>query len=265
MMEMFGYFALIAVGVILGLTGGGGSILAVPILVYLFSLDVILASAYSFFIVGITSIIGVFLKQKDQSIDLKTSLFFGLPSLLTIFLTRKWIVPNIPEIIIESDSLQIAKREFFLSLIGIVIILSGLMLLIKFSKQQLKPVTEKVPFIIISGCIVGVLSGLTGIGGGFLILPALLLLRNISFHGAVGTTLLIVSSNCIIGFIGDALSYQIDWVYLLSITGFAVAGIIIGNMSHKIIPAASLQKIFSWVTLLIGCFILAEEVIQNLP
>ena len=263
-MELVGCIALIAVGVILGLTGGGGSVLSLPILVYLLSVDVILASAYSFFIVGTTSIIGVFLKHKDNSIDLKTSLIFGVPSLLAVFLTRKWIVPNIPEIIIASESFQITKREFFLSLIGIVITLSGIMLLIKFSKQELKPVTENIFFITAAGCIVGLLSGLTGIGGGFLILPALLLLRSIPFKTAVGTTLLIVASNSIIGFIGDLLSYSIDWIYLVSITGFAVGGIVIGNMSNKIIPVTSLQKIFSWITFLIGCFILADEVMQKL-
>jgi uncharacterized membrane protein YfcA len=195
---------------------------------------------------------------------LEASLFFGIPSLLAVFLTRKWIVPNIPEIIISSEGFQITKDEFFLSLIGMFVILSGIMLLTKFSKQQLKPVTTRTHFIIFTGSIVGILSGLTGIGGGFLILPALLMLRNISLQAAVGTALLIVSVNSIFGFMGDVLNYRINWIYLFTITGFAVAGIIIGNMSDRIIPPAYLRKIFSWITLLIGCIILAEEVILNL-
>jgi uncharacterized membrane protein YfcA len=109
------------------------------------------------------------------------------------------------------------------------------------------------------------LSGLTGIGGGFIILPALLMHRDISFQIAVGSTLLIVSVNSMVGFMGDVFTNPIDWTFLLSITGLAVSGIVIGNMSDKIIPIPSLQKIFSWITLLIGCFILAEEVIQNIP
>lgn len=259
-MEIVGCITLIMVGVVLGLTGGGGSVLSVPILVYLFSMDVVLASAYSFFIVGTTSVVGAILKQKERLIDVETSLLFGFPSLLATFVTRIWVVPNIPEIILSTTSIQLAKREFFLVLISILMILSGVMVLTQFRMHQSKQIKNSVRYIIMTGLGVGFLSGLTGIGGGFLILPALLLLKNMSFKTATGTALVIVSVNSIFGFLGDAFNYSINWMFLFAVTGLAVGGIIIGTLSNKIIPASVLQKTFGWITLLAGCYIILGEI-----
>ncbi|CAN5351382.1 hypothetical protein BH23BAC1_BH23BAC1_08770 [soil metagenome] len=113
-MEIYGYFALIGVGLLLGILGGGGSILSVPILVYLFSEDVVLASAYSLFIVGITSTVGSVVKYKAQLINLRIGLIFGLPSIVAIFFTRKWLIPSIPNVIwqIELFELNNCQRKF---------------------------------------------------------------------------------------------------------------------------------------------------------
>src|SRR5687768_18486510 len=109
-MEIIGYLASIAIGVILGLLGGGGSILSIPILVYLFKMDVVMASAYSLFIVGVTSLVGAIPKYKDQLVNLRTGFFFSIPSIISIFSTRKWIVPAIPDIIIQTETFIVTKR-----------------------------------------------------------------------------------------------------------------------------------------------------------
>ncbi|MBA4057825.1 MAG: permease, partial [Marivirga sp.] len=103
-MEIIGYIASVCIGLILGLLGGGGSILTIPILVYIFHIDIVVASAYSLFIVGITSFVGAGLKYKQQRVDVKTGIYFAIPSIISIFVTRKWLIPAIPEIVIQLDS-----------------------------------------------------------------------------------------------------------------------------------------------------------------
>src|SRR3954471_19005880 len=97
--EIIGYAASILIGVVLGLLGGGGSILSIPILVYLFGVDAVLASAYSLFIVGVTSFVGAIPKYKDHLLNIRTGILFGIPSIISIFTTRKWIIPSIPDVI----------------------------------------------------------------------------------------------------------------------------------------------------------------------
>ena len=115
-MELFGYFASIVVGLVLGMLGGGGSILSIPILVYLFQIEPVLASAYSLFIVGITSFVGAVPKYREHLVNLKTGILFGIPSIISIFSTRKWIVPAIPEILFQTESFVLTKRIFLLGL-----------------------------------------------------------------------------------------------------------------------------------------------------
>src|SRR5215510_1171008 len=105
MTEAIGYIASICIGLILGLLGGGGSILSIPILVYIFHIDAVMASAYSLFIVGITSFVGAIPKYKEHLVNIRTGLLFGIPSIISIFSTRKWIVPSIPDIILQLDSI----------------------------------------------------------------------------------------------------------------------------------------------------------------
>ena len=122
-MEIIGYLASIFIGIVLGLLGGGGSILSIPILIYLFQVDVVLAAAYSLFIVGVTSFVGAIPKYKDHLVNVKTGLLFGVPSVLSIFTTRKWIVPAIPEILIQTEVFTLNKRSFLLGLFALLMIL----------------------------------------------------------------------------------------------------------------------------------------------
>ena len=258
-MEVVGYVACIFIGVILGILGGGGSILSIPILVYMFHVDAVMASAYSLFIVGTTSFIGAIPKYKDHLVNVKTGILFGLPSILTIFLTRKWIVPAIPDIVIQTESFTLTKRVLILGVFALLMILASYSMIKQRKEIENENQRFRVVLITFEGMIIGFLTGLVGAGGGFLIIPALVLLTGLKFKTAVGTSLFIIAINSLIGFIGDVLNYQIPWEFLLSVTSLAVIGILIGNRISKKISADRLRKSFGWFVLVMGCWILVRE------
>lgn len=258
-MELIGYAACILIGVILGILGGGGSILSIPILVYLLHVDVVMASAYSLFIVGTTSFVGAIPKYKKHLVNLRTGFFFGLPSIVTIFCTRKWIVPMIPEIILRTESFILTKRILILGTFAVLMILASVSM-IHGSKEIVNNNHRfRVVLVIFEGIIIGFLTGLVGAGGGFLIIPALVLLTKLPFKTAVGTSLFIIAINSLAGFMGDVINYTIDWRFLLSITALSIIGILIGDRISKKIPAATLRKSFGWFVLVMGCWILYRE------
>jgi uncharacterized membrane protein YfcA len=260
-MEVAGYVACIFIGVILGILGGGGSILSIPILVYLLHVDAVMASAYSLFIVGTTSLIGAIPKYKDHLVNVRTGLLFGLPSILTIFFTRKWIVPAIPEIIFETESFTLTKRILILGVFALLMILASYSMIKQRKEIESENQRFRIVLVIIEGMIIGFLTGLVGAGGGFLIIPALVLLTGLKFKTAVGTSLFIIAINSLIGFLGDVLNYEIPWVFLLSVTSLAVVGILIGNRISKKISATRLRKSFGWFVLIMGCWILIREIL----
>jgi uncharacterized membrane protein YfcA len=259
-MEIIGYFLLIVVGLSLGLIGSGGSVLSVPILIYLFSLDVITASAYSLFIVGSTSLVGVVLKQRERLVDVTASLRLGLPSLIATFVARKWIVCTIPELIVQIGSFQLTKRALILLVFASLVILSSVLMIRQKSPSTSTPQGGAHLFVLIlTGLVIGLLSGFVGIGGGFLILPALALLVGLQFPTAVGTTLVIITVNSLLGFAGDVMNHPVDWLFLLSISSLAVLGVFVGNSFKDYVSGSQLKKSFGWVTMSAGVVTLITE------
>lgn len=258
-LEIFGYVASVCIGLILGLLGGGGSILSIPILVYLFHIDAVLASAYSLFIVGTTSFVGAIPKYKEHLVNIRAGLLFGIPSIVSTFITRKWIVHALPDIIIESDSVVISKRLLLLGLFGILMIVASISMI----RGRQIPISDedriRTVWLIIQGIFIGFLTGLVGAGGGFLIIPSLVILTRLNFKTAVGTSLFIISINSFSGFMGDVLNYPMNWTFLLEITSLAVMGIFIGNNLSTRISSLKLRKAFGWFVLAMGCFILFRE------
>lgn len=260
-MEFFGYAASVFIGLVLGLLGGGGSILSIPILVYLFDVEPVRASAYSLFIVGITSLAGAIPKYRDHLVSVRTGILFGLPSIVTIFSTRNWIVPAIPEILFSSGDFVLTKRLLLLGLFAVLMVLAAIPMIrgrkdFTSSNQRFRTF-----LVIVEGSLIGLLTGLVGAGGGFLIIPALVFLTGLPFKTAVGTSLFIISINSLLGFAGDVLNYSMNWPFLFSISGLAIVGILIGNRLAKRLPAAQLKKVFGWITLLIGAYILIRELV----
>ena len=261
-MEIIGYAAAIIMGLSLGLIGGGGSILTVPILVYLFGVNPVVSTAYSLFVVGLTSAVGSFSHFKKGNVHLKTAIIFGIPSIIAVFLVRKFVVPAIPDEIFSIGSFVMTKS------LGVLVLFAVLMLLASFSmirkpKQQKETSSEpkyNFTLIFIEGLLVGGVTGLVGAGGGFLIIPALVLLAGLPMKQAVGTSLLIIALKSLIGFTGDLGSgLEIDYVFMLIFSAFAMVGIIIGSYLTKYIPNEKLKPAFGWFVMVMGVYILAKE------
>jgi uncharacterized protein len=260
-----GYIASFFIGLTLGLLGGGGSILTVPVLVYLFSIEPVLATSYSLFIVGTTSLTGVLSKIRERQVDWKAALVFGLPSLLMVFLTRKFVLPAIPHELFSIGTLDITRPKFLLLLFASLMVFAAFRMIrekkIHVGEDHEPAAIPNYPMLIILGAVVGMLAGLVGAGGGFLIIPALVLFAGMTMKKAVGTSLLVIATNSLIGVLGDLEErYHMDWPFLLTVTGIAVAGILVGNaLSHRF-SSKNLKHAFGWLVLAMGVWILLKEV-----
>jgi uncharacterized protein len=266
-MEITGYFAAILIGVALGLIGGGGSILTVPVLVYLLGVSPVMATAYSLFIVGSTSLVGAYSKFRVGAVNLETALIFGLPSIAAVFFTRKYLVPAIPEVIFTIDSFSFTKPLLLMLIFAVMMIFASISMIRNNNQIETEGFEFKLkfnyPVIIIEGVIVGFLTGLVGAGGGFLIIPALVLLSRLPMKMAVGTSLLIIAAKSLIGFIGDIANYQMDWNLLFIVTALSIAGIFFGNYLCTKIEGFKLKRMFGWFVLLMGFYIIVKELFFN--
>jgi uncharacterized protein len=262
-LEYLGYFASIFIGLLLGLLGGGGSILSIPILVYLFHIDPVTASAYSLFIVGTTSFAGAVPKYRSHLVNIRTGFLFGIPSLITIFTTRKFIVPAIPEVLFNIGDFEFTKRLLLLGIFAVLMVLASVPM-IK-GRGEIRQVKKKYQAILIitEGALIGFLTGLVGAGGGFLIIPALVFLTGLPMKTAAGTSLFIIALNSLTGFLGDVLNTSMDWTFLLTVTAIAIVGVHIGNVLSRKISGIKLKKAFGWFTLAMGCWILIRETVLS--
>lgn len=261
-MEIFGYFASIMIGVTLGLIGGGGSILTVPVLVYLFAVEPVLATAYSLFIVGSTSLVGTFSYFKKGLVNVKTAVVFGLPAIVAVFTTRAYIVPAIPDEVFTVGDFVVTKANLLMLLFAVLMIVASYsMIKKKKSSGDDSQAIQKFnyPLILVEGFVVGILTGLVGAGGGFLIIPALVILSKLPMKEAVGTSLLIIAAKSLIGFFGESSETLIDWNFMLIITAFAIVGIFIGFALSKKIDGKKLKPAFGWFVLIMGVYILLKE------
>jgi len=260
-MEILGYIAAVFIGISLGLIGGGGSILTVPVLVYLLGVEPVLATAYSLFIVGATSLVGVIPKYKQGLVNLKTAIIFGIPSIAAVYSTRKFLVPLIPQHVFSIGNFEITKPVLIMVLFALLMVFASYSMIKHEVEETDEPVSQRFnyPMIIIEGIVVGVLTGFVGAGGGFLIIPALVLFSKLPMKMAVGTSLLIIAAKSLIGFTGDLSHYSMNWQLLFIVTAAAIAGIFIGNGIHKKIHDDKLKKWFGWFVLIMGIYIIIKE------
>jgi hypothetical protein len=263
-MEILGYFASVIMGLTLGLIGGGGSILTVPILVYLFKIDPVLATAYSLFVVGLTSAIGSVSHFKSGNVNIKTALVFGVPSIVGVYAVRKFVVPAIPDPVFTLGAWPVAKAVFVMVLFAVLMLLASISMIRK-PKNQAATTTRKkyhFPLIFAEGLLVGSITGLVGAGGGFLIIPALVLLAGLPMKEAVGTSLVIIALKSLIGFTGDVGGeLPIDYNFMLIFSAFAIAGILVGSYLARFVSNEKLKPAFGWFVLVMGVYILGKELL----
>ncbi len=263
-MEIIGYLASVLMGLALGLVGGGGSILTVPILVYIFNVDPVLSTAYSLFVVGLTSAVGSYSHFRKGNVHWKTALIFGAPSILAVFSVRKFVIPNISDLIFRMGDFEVSKSLAILVLFAVLMILASYSMIRKpkLAKAVEKEFSYNYSLIFIEGLLVGSITGLVGAGGGFLIVPALVLLSGLSMKKAIGTSLVIIALKSLIGFTGDLESgMAINYKFMLMFSGFAIGGIIIGSNLTKMVPNEKLKPAFGWFVLVMGILILFKELI----
>ena len=267
-MEILAYFFATVIGISLGLIGAGGSILTVPVLVYLAHVEPVLATAYSLFVVGSTALVGGIQNAFKKRVDFKTAFIFGVPSILAVYATRAFVMPRIPSEIAFGEWFAISKGVGLLLVFAVLMVATSISMIRGNGKKSELESIESEPkkhhfgLVLLEGIGVGTLTGLVGAGGGFLIIPALVLLAGLEMKLAVGTSLFIIAMKSLIGFTGDIQTGSpIEWSFLLLFTSFSVTGIFIGSWLHKFIDGQRLKKGFGWFVLAMGIYMILKETI----
>jgi len=266
-MIILGYIAAVLMGMVLGVIGGGGSILTVPILVYLMGVTPDVATGYSLLIVGATAAFGAIRYFKEGLVDVKASILFAVPSIIAVYLTRAFLMPAIPETI-AFQSLTIDKNLGIMVLFAMLMLASAAMMLKKaYSKsapatQVIENKQPNVGLIVIEGAVVGVVTGILGAGGGFLIIPALVLILGMPMKNAVGASLFIIALKSLLGFIGDlqtGIQLEMPLLPLMLVATFI--GMAVSTKVAGKLDGAALQKFFAFFTLVIAVFIMTKELL----
>lgn len=257
-MEILGYIGALLIGLVLGLTGGGGSMLTVPILVYVMFIDPVVATGYSLFIVGTTSIFGALQNFRKGLVDVQKGFLFAIPSFIGVYLTRSFLVPIIPEEILTTEKFTLSKGTFLMLFFAVIMFLAAMSMLKK-KKVEIAEKESSTFVLTIQTFFIGIIIGLVGAGGGFLIIPSLVLFAKLPMKKAIGTSLFIIAMNSLIGFIGDVQNLEINWLFLLSFTAISIIGIFIGTYLNKFINENLLKKGFAYFVLIMAFLILYKE------
>ncbi|WP_313373944.1 sulfite exporter TauE/SafE family protein [Chishuiella sp.] len=261
--EFFGFVGAFFIGLILGVLGGGGSIMAVPILAYIFHFDERIATAYSLCIVGSTGLIGGIKQAMQKMIDWKVVIQFGIPAVIGITLVRAFLIPALPSDIITINDFTVTRRMAMFGLFAFLMVFAAISML-KGRKEDISKLQKPKSNItlLIQGLFIGSLTGMVGAGGGFLIVPALVMVAKLDMKKASATSLIIIAINSLIGFlIGDALHIKIDWNFLSIFIGISILGIIVGTYINKYLPIKFLKKTFAYFIIVMAIFMFIEEFI----
>ena len=253
MIQIIVWISALCIGLSLGLIGGGGSTLTVPVMTYLVGLDPKTATAYSLFIVGISALFGALKKYQSKDVNIRTGLFFAIPSMFAVYLTRLYLVPLL--------------SPLFIMLFFAFIMFLASYSMIKGRKKEDYSEDEAISpnyiFIVILSLSIGLIAGTVGAGGGFLIIPSLVFFLKMPMKKAIGTSLFVISIQSLFGFYGDIRNEStiIDWELLLPFSGVAVLGILLGSYLVKYISSKNLKSGFGYFILLMAVFILSKELL----
>lgn len=259
-MAILGYLASAVIGLTLGLMGGGGSILTVPVLVYLFGNSAQTATAYSLFLVGTTALVGAATMARRGLVDPRAAILFALPAFVSVWLTRHYLLPAIP-----AHLGPVTRDQALLVFFAILMLVTSVSMLRRRpadaeDEGAARPTDPR--RAILPALAVGVFTGLVGAGGGFLIVPALVLTFGLPMKRAVGTSLLVISANSMVGFLSDTVVRpHADWGFLTLLTAIAIGGILVGDRLSRRIPGARLRPAFGIFLLVMGSWMVLRELI----
>jgi uncharacterized membrane protein YfcA len=267
MLHFVGLFLATIVGITLGLVGSGGSILTVPILVSVYGIEPEMAFVYSLFIVGSTATIGSIRAFSEKQIDFYIAFSFGVTSIISVYLTRVFLVPSLPKVLFEIGSFKLSKDIYLLLLFAILMLMASITMIRRNNYLVDKNLgwleSNKRMIFILSGAGIGMITGLVGAGGGFLIIPILFLIGRLPMNKAVGTSLLIISMNSLVGFASNfQLNLKIDWYFLLVFSFFTIFGIFLGNFLSHFIDSQKLKRIFGLFVMVLGLYIIISSLIH---
>jgi uncharacterized membrane protein YfcA len=259
-MEILGYIAAIGIGLSLGLVGAGGSILTVPVLVYLFGIDATLATAYSLVIISATTSVGAFKNYQKQLVSFPVAFSFGLSSMLTVFLIRHFILPVIPFELFSFQGLVVYKSAATMLVFALLMLVAAyFMIRAQSTTQKLHHAPASVLKLLLYGIGAGLITGFLGAGGGFVLIPALVLVVQLPMKKAVGTSLLIIALNSLVGIAGDWGHVQLDWLFAASLIALALLGLFIGVVLSAKLPDMLLKKYFGWFVFCMGLVVMLSE------
>jgi len=263
MIQLAGYCLCMLIGFSLGLIGGGGSILTIPLLVFFFGIDPVVATTYSLFIVGLTAISGSIDHYRMRNIDYKPVFLFGIPSVIVLFITRHWLLGLIPSTILRTDSWVLSKSLFIMIIFSIVMLIAGWSMVRRRSYTPRQRLSYS--RLILQGCITGAITGFMGIGGGFIIVPSLVLFAGLPMKRAIGTSLVIITINCLVGILGNLeIAGSLNFIFLSILAALAILGILIGTWAIRFIPDKQLKPAFGWIILTLSVVIFARIFLEHL-
>ena len=257
MLEIVGYVMFIFAGLFFGLFGSGGSIIIIPILIYIFQLSIYEATSYSLLLVCLISIFGTIKHINKNNLHIKRIIFFIIPTLFFTAISRLFLFPNIPQYI---DVFDISKDSLLMILFSVVIFLSGFSIF-KFSNVNINFNYKTI--LVLIGIIIGLLTGLLGIGGGFIIAPALILFANMNMKEAASTTLFIIMLNTLLAICLELtiFNFQFDWIFIIAVLLSSLVGFLLGWYLLDKIKLNLIKKMFSVTLLLLSLVIFFIELL----
>ncbi len=263
-MEILAYLASVLIGISLGMIGSGGSILTVPVLVYLMHINPLLATTSSLFIVGTTSLVGGLRAYLKKQVDFRAITEFGIPSIFSIFVTRHYLLPALPDRLFAIGNFVVTTDIFLMILFAVLMLAASITMIVNNNESNSPEFTaterrDKVLPMLLLGLVIGVVTGLLGAGGGFLIIPSLVLFLRLPMKTAVGTSLLLIAINSLFGFLFSLKQFEYNWTILILFTLLAIAGIFIGSRLADKVRGSTLKRGFGWFVLVMGIYIIVKE------
>lgn len=249
------------IGIAIGLLGAGGSILVMPVLVYILGLPPTIATTYSLGIVGISSAIAAMRTSLDEKVNVKVIFTFAFPAMFSIMIMRAFIMPALPKVL-EIGMLQISIDSFSMIILSILMLISAQRMISQKKLQGDESHDISLSLLVLTGLFIGVLTGFTGIGGGFLIVPVMILIGRMNVKEAAFTSMILIAMNALPGFFVDILNGKnLEWGLFTLLTIASVFGGYAGIMLSKRIRQDLLRISFGIIIALLALFILIKELI----